>query len=114
MVMLMKSKIRAQHLKSTGLALAAGVVASGASYVASKPVPVYENNQLIHVAGFAAHDNGWPLPYYHYACFPFPSPACSQYLDWWALAFNIGVWTVVAALAWFTFRQVLKRGFRKR
>src|SRR5690348_18451177 len=102
----MLSRIEARHIKSVSLALVLGAVGSAASYVASKPVQVWENNKQIHPAGFSAFDHGWPLPYFHYACFPFPKPTCSYYLDGWALALNIGTWAVVFALCWMVFKRV--------
>lgn len=105
----MVSKIRARHLKSVGLFLLLGGVGSAASYVAAKPIPIYENNQLVVIPGFAGHDNGWPIPYFHYACFPYPAPSCTQYLDWWALAINLACWAVAFALAWFVFRLITRK-----
>lgn len=110
----MVTKIEARHLKSVGLALVAGAVVSAATLKIAKPVTVYENNQLVSIANFVAHDNGWPFPFYHYACFPFPRFSCSQYVDWWALVFNIGFWAIMAAFAWFAFRRIRKHRPRKK
>ena len=99
-------KLRAHHLKAIGLAVVAGTVGAGASYVATRPIPIYDNGNLIHVPGFIGRDNGWPIPYFHYACFPFPKPSCSQYVDGWALALNILCWAVAFSLAWWVFRFI--------
>lgn len=105
----MITKIEARHFRSIGLALIAGAVASAATLVIAKPVTVYENNQLVTIDNFVAHDNGWPFPFWHYACFPFPKLACSQYLDGWALVFNIAFWAVVVGFAWFAVRRIQRR-----
>ena len=110
----MITKIEARHLKSIGLALAAGAIISAATLFIAKPVTVYENNQLVTIANFIAHDNGWPFPFLHYACFPFPQLHCSQYLDWWALVLNAGFWAVVAGFGWFALRRIRKHSPRKK